>query len=210
LGRIITERGGRLLMSKINEKAYDLKEFKTDYIQLQLEIYDGKGPQAQRKFFGDALEEIEVLKRQKWGLRQKVDNLRLRFNREMFNRYPQVVAKYSREIVIWEIILYESMKECEKWAKKEKKKVFEFLYTTTAEKLGDRFGLSYYRSRQVMSRLEEMGAWQKVDTLPSNVGVYSLGKRWRNDANILVDSVLFRLKNPKTKQFFYREMRKIG
>jgi hypothetical protein len=196
-------------MSKINEKSSDVKDFKSDYVQLQLERYDGMDPDAQRDFIEDVLEKREKLKRQKWGLRQQVDNLKVRFNREMLNRYPQVVAKYALEIVIWEIILHESMKECEKWAKSEKKKVFEFLYMTTAEKLGHRFGLSYYRSRQVMSRLERMGAWQKVNTLPGNVGVYSLGKRWRNDANKLVDSVLFRLKNQKTKQFFDREMRKI-
>ena len=50
-------------MSKIDEKASDVKDFKSDYVQLQVERYDGMDPDAQRDFIEDVLEKREKLKK---------------------------------------------------------------------------------------------------------------------------------------------------
>lgn len=176
-----------------------------DYSQNLLEVYDGVDIEDQRGIYERALKDLEELKRKNWKLRERVFNLKLRFNRQMLNRYPEVVAEYALEIMIWEIILHEAMVKGRRQAKKEGRKEFEFLYETDAKQFGQRFGLSYYKALKVMKQLVDMGAWEVIESKRNKVRVFYLGEKWINDSRYPVDLVLFRLKNPNTKAFLESE-----
>lgn len=196
-------------MSKIDEKASDVKHFRTDYIQRQLDFYDGLEPEKQKELFEVALEEIERLRKKYWGRGERIENLKLRFNREMLSRYPEVVTKYAQEIMIWEMILHEAMAQGRRRAKKQGRKEFEFLYETDGKQFAKAFSVSYYKALQVMKRLERMGAWETIDRRRDRCCVFYLGERWANDAGYPVNFVLFRLRNPNTKAFFDKEQERI-